>query len=53
MRMQLLSALDQIAGAFRDALYVAALLVVGGMIVHAAGLLMRRLRARAPRRPRA
>lgn len=48
--MQLLSALDQIAGAFRDALYAATLLFVVGMIVHATGLLVRRLRARAARR---
>ena len=49
--MQLLSALDQIAGAFRAALYVASMLVVAGMIAHAAGLLVRRLRARGARRP--
>jgi uncharacterized membrane protein YecN with MAPEG domain len=49
--MQLLSALDQIAGAFRDALYVAGLLFIAGMIAHAAGLLVRRLRARGARRP--
>lgn len=50
--MQLLSALDQIADAFRDALYVAVLLVAVGTIVHAAGLIVRRLRPRAQgRRP--
>jgi hypothetical protein len=51
--MQLLSALDQIAEAFRDALYVATLLVIVGMATHAAGLLVRRLRARGSRRRRA
>ena len=47
--MQLLSALDQIADAFRAALYVASALVVAGMIAQAAALLVRRLRARRSR----
>ena len=49
--MQLLSTLDQIADAFRDALSVAGALVLVGAIAHAIGLLVRRLRGRTFRRP--